>query len=306
MNLLNKFTGAIIGSAIGDALGAATEFYTEEEIKDKFGKTVDEYYKARDFLEIGEITDDSRMMLAILDSFLSSKELNINEIAQNFIDWYNNDGRCCGGLCRKSILKIAKGFEPIKASEIVWENSGRKSAGNGGVMRNTPVPLMFCKDFDQLVDATDKICKITHFDPRCVLSCKAHSIAMYALLIDMDVEELISKHCLGIDVEFDELFKSAKENRITDFKLDGKNMGYTYIAIMVALCAIFNYDNFADPIIEIVNKGGDSDTNACVAGGLLGCKYGINAIPNNLVKGLYDYNELIDKTMSLYNIVYGK
>lgn len=39
-------------------------------------------------------------------------------------------------------------------------------------------------------------------------------------------------------------------------------------------------------IVEIVNAGGDADTNAAVACSILGAKYGYSSIPNEYVDGL--------------------
>ena len=301
MILQDRFLGAIVGSGIGDALGASTEFSKESEIPFLFGGRVDKYIKNRWFI-LGEVTDDSKMMLCIAKSLINSKDVNLDEIAANFVDWFNNDGRGCGRLCRNAIKELKKGINPNEAGYNAWILSNKQSAGNGGVMRNTAIPLFFINSFDKMVDATENICKITHYDPRCVLSSMVHSVAMYAILHDINPYDLVKEKCSGIDERFDKLLDEAKEHKISDFVLDGEDMGYTYLAIKVALCALFNYDSFIDPIIEIVNKGGDSDTNACVAGGLLGAKYGINSIPKYFIENFYDYEEFVDVANKLFEL----
>ncbi|MBQ7256864.1 MAG: ADP-ribosylglycohydrolase family protein [Abditibacteriota bacterium] len=299
MDLKDRFFGAIMGSGIGDALGAPTEFCKEAEIPNLFGKRVVDYYSNRAF-QLGEVTDDTQMMFCIARSLINSKDINLNEIADNFIYWYKKDGRGCGRLCRNAIKELKKGVPPTEAGYNAWLLTEKKSAGNGGVMRNACVPLFFMNDFDKLIKSTEDICKITHYDPRCVLSCKAHSVAMYALLHDKNPYDLVMANCSGIDTEFDEILNEAKNKKIIDYVLDEDNMGYTYLAILVGLSAIFNYDNFEEPIFDIVNKGGDADTNAAVAGGLLGAKYGINAIPKYLVEKFYNYDECLDIANKLY------
>jgi ADP-ribosylglycohydrolase len=39
-------------------------------------------------------------------------------------------------------------------------------------------------------------------------------------------------------------------------------------------------------VLAIINEGGDADTNGCVAGALLGAKFGFDSIPEHLVAGL--------------------
>ncbi len=301
MELKDRFLGAVIGSGIGDALGSSVEGCLEKDIPLYFGGRVVNYVPNRHFY-LGEITDDTKMMLCIANSFINSNGLNLEEISANFITWLYKDGRGSGSLTRKAIKELKKGVPPTEAGYNAWLLTEKKSAGNGGVMRNTCVPLFFMDDFDNLIKATENICKITHYDPRCVLSCKAHSVAMYAILHDKDPYELVKDHCSGVDEEFDNYIQSAKNNKINDFILDEANMGYTYLATLVGLCSIFNYDNFEKPFFDIINKGGDADTNACVAGGLLGAKYGINAIPKYLVEKFYNYDECLDIANKLYEI----
>lgn len=277
MELKNRILGSVIGSGIGDALGAVTEFLKEDEVKYKF-KFVDNYVKTRSHLALGEITDDTYMMLCVLESLLENQGFNGESIARNFVKWYQTDGRCCGRLCRSAILSLIKGRSFSEAGERAWIKTKCQSAGNGGIMRNTPIPIYYMNDFEKMLEVTESVCKITHYDPRCVLSCKAHSIAIYSVLNNLDIYDQIKKYCCGIDIEFDELLDDAKNYKISDFILDDLDMGYTYIALKVALCAIFNYDSFEEPLYEIVNKGGDADTNACVACGLLGAKYGLSLI----------------------------
>ena len=291
----DKILGALIGSAVGDALGRATEFMSEKKIVSYYGKPVTDYYPDRiGLFGEGEWTDDTYLMLAIANSLLTYPNLNIYNISENFLKWYKDDGRDCGNLTGNALNLLYDGFEPLDAGKHAWEMSGKQAASNGGLMRNTCVPLFYHKDLDKLIKASQVICQITHFDNRCVLSTVAHSIAIKALLDGDDVYEKIMEICGDKDDEFDDICEEAKFSKIKDFKLDGHNMGYTYLAFKVGLCALLNYEDFETPIIEIINKGGDSDTNACVAGGLLGAKYGLSGIPKKWQDGLVGIGELTE------------
>lgn len=48
-------------------------------------------------------------------------------------------------------------------------------------------------------------------------------------------------------------------------------------------------------MLKIVNEGGDADTNACVAGSILGAKYGYNSIPEKYINGLFYKDKLEEK-----------
>lgn len=68
---------------------------------------------------------------------------------------------------------------------------------------------------------------------------------------------------------------------LKQLKLDesGK-IGYTFKTLGSGFWALKQND-FRKAITKIVLQGGDADTNAWVAGALLGCKLGIEAIPES-------------------------
>jgi len=66
-------------------------------------------------------------------------------------------------------------------------------------------------------------------------------------------------------------------------------------ALSAGLWAYFNAPDFNTGILRVVNEGGDADSNACVAGSLLGAKYGFNSIPEKYVDGLRNKSFLESK-----------
>ena len=40
-----------------------------------------------------------------------------------------------------------------------------------------------------------------------------------------------------------------------------------------------NFDIYSESIRQIIQQGGDTDTNACIAGGMIGALVGIKQIP---------------------------
>ena len=300
---IDQYYGAIIGSACGDTLGRATEFMTKEDILRYYGEKVTEYQPDRlSVFQYGEYTDDTYLMLCIANSLIENEDVNIYDLSDKFQHWLRTNGKDCGNLTYDAISLMMDGFDPIDSGRHAWEKTGKESAGNGGLMRNTAVPLFFVNDFDKMIEAGELCCKITHFDNRCILSCMAHSIAMYAILHGYNVFDYVWAYCGERDDEFDDLLYEARDYKIDDFSLDGYDMGYTYLSLKVALCAVLNYDNFKDPIIEIVNQGGDADTNACIAGGLLGAKYGLKSIPKSWQDELMGFSGLYSVAEKIYKL----
>ena len=60
---------------------------------------------------------------------------------------------------------------------------------------------------------------------------------------------------------------------------DEKSMGYTLRTLGASLWAYWHATSYREGILKIVLSGGDADTNAAVAGAILGAKFGINQIP---------------------------
>lgn len=55
--------------------------------------------------------------------------------------------------------------------------------------------------------------------------------------------------------------------------------------------------SFEDGLLEVVNAGGDADTNAAVACAILGAKFGFSSIPQEYVDGLI-YKEQLDEVVN--------
>ena len=64
---------------------------------------------------------------------------------------------------------------------------------------------------------------------------------------------------------------------------------------------MFVYENI---IGEVISFGGDTDTNACIVGGLIGLYFGLKNIPNKFIDKIKKCNVLIDKNKR--NIYQGK
>jgi ADP-ribosylglycohydrolase len=50
--------------------------------------------------------------------------------------------------------------------------------------------------------------------------------------------------------------------------------------------------SFEECVLRAVNLGGDTDTTGCVAGGLAGVHYGLNAIPRQWLHALARHEEV--------------
>ena len=81
---------------------------------------------------------------------------------------------------------------------------------------------------------------------------------------------------------------------------DEKSMGYTLRTLGAALWAYWHATSYKEGILKIVLSGGDADTNAAVAGAILGAKFGISQIPEAWKSGLLYASMLHNKVQEFY------
>ena len=145
--LKERFLGTIFGQAVGDALGLSTEFMSKQEVDRFYPNGIEDYSQIvqddhRRRWQRGDWTDDTDMMLCILDSFVACQKVDILDIARRFKEWMMNGGM---GIGRHTYNVMALGdytSNPQKAAEIIWKMGKKKAAANGAVMRTSVVGLV--------------------------------------------------------------------------------------------------------------------------------------------------------------------
>lgn len=292
----------IFGQAIGDALGLASEFMTKEEVKYFYPNGIRSYDdiiqdRHRSLWQKGTWTDDTDQMLCILDSIIENKTIDLTDIAKRFVAWKQTSGI---GIGRHTLNVLSIGDyvkNPFKASELIWNISRKQNAANGAIMRTAILGCWNYTDWEQVKANTENVCKLTHFDPRCVGSCVIITYIAHQYLTNQDVQK---SDIICIANEYDsriiEYVELAYQNNIEALKLDEQGkIGYTLKTMSATLWA-YNYSpDFYSGLRNVIEQGGDADTNGAVAGALLGLKFGLNSIPKYLIDKLVGKDFLANK-----------
>ena len=232
MEVKDKIYGTLFGQAIGDALGLGTEFMTKVEAQEKYpnglkeyGQIIRDYHRAK--FQLGRWSDDTDMMLCIASAMIEDKGINLHTIAKNFKNWlYAPDTRGVGQTTFK-VLAIADYVEkPQQVAELIWKMSPTKNAANGAVMRTAVIGLLR----ENVAQAAEDVCKLTHFDPRCVGSCVIISEIISHLI--WHNEQLSYSQIISIGNRYDkrisEYIDKAYYNGIESLELDEpSSIGYT-------------------------------------------------------------------------------
>ncbi|MFO0966748.1 MAG: ADP-ribosylglycohydrolase family protein [Gemmataceae bacterium] len=113
-----------------------------------------------------------------------------------------------------------------------------------------------------------------------VLTATARTLESYQPGLGQWLEQVLAQPLEALDL--DEGLNPGEEDRI----------GYTLKALGAGMWSLAHAGSFAEGIDWIVHEGGDADTNAAVAGALLGARHGFSAIPAAWVNGLACEREL--------------
>ena len=285
--LADRIVGAVLGSAAGDALGAGYEFTSpgpEAPIHMKGGGTFG--------WEPGEWTDDTQMAVAVLDA-AGGGGLDLDGVAANFLAWFDSMPPDVGNQTA-SILSSASDAADLAACSAAYLDGHPGAAGNGGLMRNTPVALTALGDRELVAERAQEVTSLTHAHRNSVAACVIWSLAIEEAITTSDPNDPFDWEAAvrrGLDHVADN--RRERWTEIIDEAVEGpperfnKN-GWVVTAFQAALSTIIHTpvpDNdppahLRDSLVAAVRIGDDTDTVAAIAGGLLGARWGASAVPD--------------------------
>lgn len=305
----DKIKGVIFGNAVGDAIGLGAEFMSKATVQYHYPHGLTDYQqivqdKHRSRWQPGEWTDDTHQMLCILDSLVANKRVDIKDIGLTIIDWAHNDGRGTGRTIYTVIGSPIFMNNPHKAAEEYWLKSKKYAAANGALMRTSVLGVWEYDQPNNIKINAEKVCKITHYDPRCVGSCVMLCLIISRLLQGQVVNDNFLEEMLQEGDQYDarirEYLTTNVRPDITVLNLEDKaSIGYTLKALSCAWWALQYASSFEQGISQIINEGGDADTNAAIAGALLGARFGYEEIPQRWLDGLVKKDWLLDQVKQL-------
>lgn len=291
MTLNNKIRGAIVGFGYGNALGLGTEYMNRHE--------VDCYYPGglRHFKDMirdahrsqwkrGEWTNETSLTGIMLESVIDSGGFIPYNLCKRFQDWFAKEERDIAPYLRLYCTNTEWLDNPISEAHRLWHSSGLAEASNETLHR-AMVTGLTSRDSD-LYEHTRKVVLMTHDDSRCVATTLIMAKVIRNALRDKkdDIDELLTV-CRNIDNRTLSFIKKAWEGDIESIAVDDRaTQSWTRKGMAAALWGFWHHDNAADTIYNVVDLGGDADTNAALAGALAGLRYGFDEIPeekNNII-----------------------
>ena len=282
-DLSARARGALLGLAAGNALGVPSEFlHTPDAIAARFPGGV------RDILPGAAAPWDDDLALAVcLAEELLEPEVSLERLAHRWIGWMNDDGRGIGIWTARALRHLATHGSP--------PSSTGGQAGNGSVSRCIPVALATLNSPGNLVSGSYHTAALTHPDERCAWGAVAVNVAGHCLLrgIGDFLPEVLD--VLRTNQAPDELIEAVRRvpvERREELPVTGPQAGYVVHCVEIALWFAYHEPNLERGLIWLANAGGDTDTNAAVAGALMGARDGEGAIPVRWIESLHEQPRL--------------
>jgi ADP-ribosyl-[dinitrogen reductase] hydrolase len=286
-DLVARARGALLGLVTGNQLGVPTEHLgTPAAIRKAFPNGVTDLAPPP---TNSPYDDDAAMALLLGESLIEQRGFDATDVAGRWVKWMKVDGRGIGMTTKRALTLIDRGKEPFEAGRLVYQENPRRSAGNGSVMRCVPAALRYHDDVDRLIRVSTQQAAITHADERCTWGAAAVNLAARELLHGniYFVEEVL--HRIGDRaprVLRDAIHRVPREAE-ADLPISvAGEAGYVVHCVEIAFWYAMHDRSLEDALICLAQAGGDTDTNAAVAGALLGARYGEAALPPRWVQQL--------------------
>ncbi len=306
----NFFNAALFGAAIGDALGVPVEFTSRVFLSQN---PVDDFRGYGVWHQPpGTFSDDSSLLFCTAESLCNGYDLN--DIAARFVQWMtkgywgaHNVIFDIGGVTRDAIQRLQRGISPtLSGGERETDN------GNSSLMRILPMAFYLCTEqsADVRFETVSAVSGITHGHFRSAMACFIYVEVAIALINGADwngaykrmqqtVKQLAASR--GFSKTEMKLFRRILTKNISIVAEDDiRSSGYVLHTLEAALWCVANTTSYTDCVLLAVNLGDDTDTTACVAGGLAGLRYGFEAIPARWVQGLVRSADVADLAKRLF------
>ena len=235
----------------------------------------------------GTWSDDGALILCTVDSLLHA-EFDLEDMGKRFVRWMNSGLWTANGDVFDVGLATTSALQKIASGTPAEQAGGQSeySNGNGSLMRIVPVALRFAHEpIESLVHRLERASAITHGHARSRMACVFYGLTAAQLLLGLRPRSAVDAARIVFTVWYKQSpefshFRHVLEDDLGSIPEDEiVSTGYVLHTLHASLWCLVKTQDFQECVLKAVNLGGDSDTTACVAGGLAGITYGVGNIP---------------------------
>jgi ADP-ribosyl-[dinitrogen reductase] hydrolase len=266
--LLARAQGCLLGQLAGDSLGSSVESYPAAIIRRLFpdglrllidGGTI-----------AGQPTDDSEMALALARSIVGEGAYRKESAARAYAQWYHSGPFSIGNTIRAALSDTSSGPNP-------------ESQANGALMRVSPIGILGASAAGLVEGWAREDAEITHPNRVCQDANALFAGALAFAISSGENAGAVYEYAIrraeqiGVDPSLAQVLRSAKDGPPEDYS---RLAGWVLNAFQNAFYQLLHAGNLEEGVTDTVMRGGDTDTNAAIAGALLGAVWGRDAIPH--------------------------
>lgn len=311
--ILSKVQGCFAGVFLGDGLGMPAETLSRAQIKAvTHGEGILGFSAPltnREWMETlkpGDLTDDSQLTTVVALSLIRKKKFDLDDMAALHVEALAASTFGWGDTSRLAIEEIRDGQR--LPSERARDYGPKRGSGNGVIMKIAPLALyhaMTRKPFTGtdhlLLDDVLLLGGLTHFNEQASITAYAVARLMFEIFhhscrtsdqVRAIVQQILTEIRLiekqGNTEASDRLKKlldSATTASSESLEIAVGNRFHCLDTMAFTIGTFMRHPtDFRKGVLEAVNAGGDTDTNASIVGALIGINCGLTAIPEEWLK----------------------
>lgn len=279
--LLSRARGTLMGQLCGDALGGQVEFESAASLRSHHPGGLRQMEDGGRWRTMaGQPTDDSEMALVLARTLVVRGRYDPSAVAGAYHYWHRSGPFDEGGTTSQALGAIR---DPRTADNDARAAASRDSQANGSLMRISPLGIFgHALPADALAEMARQDSALTHPHPVCQEASALFVVALARAISEggtpeevyKDVKRWASFNCRDVSV------LTALEESVANPPADyQKHAGWVLVALQNAFYQLLHAGNAEEGIVATAMAGGDTDTNAAIAGALLGSVHGYAALP---------------------------
>jgi ADP-ribosylglycohydrolase len=277
----------LLGQLAGDSLGSLVEFRPPSSIAQEYP------LGCRDLADggtwrilAGQPTDDSELALLLARCLVHHGRPDPAAALDAYVHWYDSGPFDVGNTIGQALSVAARAAVPAERLQAAAKAANAASQSNGALMRISPLGIFASASPADGVAWAREDCRLTHPHPVCQDACAAYVAALATTIRDGGGAEAAYSAAVveaarpGVQPAVLRAIEQARRSRPADYT---RQMGWVLIALQNALYQLLHAPTLEEGVVDTVMHGGDTDTNAVIAGALLGAVHGRRAIPERWV-----------------------
>lgn len=242
------------------------------------------------------LSDDTQLTLATCEAIIASGgHLDPEVVASRFASWHRQRRVTgMGASTYKALTELAAGGH--------WALSGAKgerAAGNGAAMRIAPAAFLLDPSVECDRRMIRDLCRITHRHEEAYVGALAVVVALRAVIEHTwkggdDLLEIVISALPDSKIRdrMKELGRYGVNRPLEEIAILFGTSGYVVESVPLALYGAQQIGRlgFKGVLKELISAGGDTDTNASIAGQVSGAYLGKGALPSEMLEKLPENN----------------